>query len=113
MTIAVAVAAVAIVVATVAVAVGRGGEMVRFSADAQVGQRGEDVRCAADVAALRPGRSVLGYDVRQTDDALWRISQAMADRELEVEALRAEVARLRRRLGQQAAADAVERGDAR
>jgi hypothetical protein len=88
-------AAVAIVVGAIVVAVGRGGELARFAADDPPAE--PDFRTAADVAMFRPPLALLGYSVRVADAALQSVASQLADREMEIDALRSEVAALRAR----------------
>lgn len=50
---------------------------------------------AADVALLQLPRSLWGYNVQVTEEALQAIAQAITDRDVEIERLRTEVGQLR------------------
>jgi hypothetical protein len=86
------VAVAAIVVGMIAVAVGRGGEMTEFSPD--VRPLDTDIATAADVALLRPPLAVWGYDRRSTDEALNLVARTVTERDVEIEALRRQIADL-------------------
>jgi hypothetical protein len=92
--------AVVIVAAGVVVAAGRGGELAYFAADARPWD--PDIETAADVALLRPPTALLGYNVQATDAALGKIAQAVTMREVEIAALRRQLAELREQAGRPA-----------
>lgn len=77
----------------VLVALGRGGEMAAFPADHA--PLGLDEVTAADVALLQPPRSLWGYNMQATEEALQVIAQAVTERDVEIERLRSELAQLR------------------
>jgi hypothetical protein len=84
-------AAVAVAAGVVLVAAGRGGEMAFFPADYRPLPLGEVT--AADVALLQPPRSLWGYNAQATEEALQVIAQAVTDRDVEIERLRARLAK--------------------
>jgi hypothetical protein len=84
------VAIAAIVVGMIVVAVGRGGEMTEFSAD--VRPVDTDIATAADVALLRPPVALWGYDRRSTDEALNVVARTVTERDVEIAALRRQIA---------------------
>lgn len=84
--------AVTIVAGVAVVAMGRGGEMAKFTAD--VRPLDADIETAADVALLRPPAAMWGYDKRATDEALNAVAQTVTDRDIEIAALRQQLADL-------------------
>jgi hypothetical protein len=86
------VAVAAIVIGMIVVAVGRGGEMTEFSPD--VRPLDTDIATAADVALLRPPLAVWGYDRRSTDEALNLVARTVTERDVEIAALRRQIADL-------------------
>lgn len=91
-------AGVVILAGVVAVAMGRGGEMTEFATDA-VPPALDGVVTAGGVAMLRPPSSLWGYNVPATDEALNRIAQALAERDVEIAVLRQQLAELRAAAG--------------
>lgn len=87
-------ASLAILVGVVAVAIGRGGEMAEFAGDYPPFET-DDLMTAADVALLRPPSSLWGYNSAATDEALGRIAQVVTERDVEIAALRKQLAELR------------------
>ncbi len=83
-----------ILVGVVGVAIGRGGEMAEFAGDYPPFEAG-DLMTAADVALLHPPSALWGYNVAATDEALSRIAQVVTDRDVEIAALRRQLAELR------------------
>lgn len=75
------------------VALGRGGELAVFPPDCA--PLALDQVTAADVALLQPPRALWGYQPQVTDQAMRVIARAVSDRDIEIERLRHEVARLR------------------
>jgi hypothetical protein len=86
------VAAVAVLAGIIAVAVGRGGELAFFQADYAPLKLGEIA--ATDVVLFRPPMALWGYSVQATDEALNRIAEALTERDIEITALRQQVANL-------------------
>jgi hypothetical protein len=86
------VAAVAVLAGVIAVAVGRGGELTFFQADYAPLKLGE--MAATDVVLFRPPMALWGYNVQATDEALNRIAEALTERDIEITALRQQVANL-------------------
>jgi hypothetical protein len=86
------VAAVAVLVGVVAVAVGRGGELTFFQGD--YAPLKLDEISATDVVLFRPPMALWGYSVQATDEALNRIAEALTERDIEITALRQQVADL-------------------
>jgi hypothetical protein len=86
------VAAVAVLAGIIAVAVGRGGELAFFQADYAPLKLGE--MAATDVVLFRPPMALWGYSVQATDEALNRIAEALTERDIEITALRQQVANL-------------------
>jgi len=86
------VAALAVLVGVVAVAVGRGGELTFFQAD--YAPLKLDEIAATDVVLFRPPMALWGYSVQATDEALNRIAEALTERDIEITALRQQVANL-------------------
>jgi hypothetical protein len=85
-------AAAAVLAGVVAVALGRGGELSFFQAD-YAPLRLEKVT-ATDVVLFRPPLAVWGYNAQATDEALNRIADALTERDIEITALRQQVADL-------------------
>jgi hypothetical protein len=85
-------AAAAVLAGVVAVALGRGGELFFFQAD-YAPLRLEKVT-ATDVVLFRPPLAVWGYNAQATDEALNRIAEALTERDIEIAALRQQVADL-------------------
>ena len=86
------VAAVAVLAGVIAVAVGRGGELTFFQADYAPIKM--DEIAATDVVLFRPPMALWGYSVQPTDEALNRIAEALTERDIEITALRQQVANL-------------------
>ena len=86
------VAAVAVLAGIIAVAVGRGGELTFFQAD--YAPLKLDEIAATDVVLFRPPMALWGYSVQATDEALNRIAEALTERDIEITALRQQVANL-------------------
>ena len=86
--------AVAILVGVVGVAIGRGGEMVEFAGDYPPLET-DDLLTAADVALLRPPSALWGYNAAVTDQAFGRIAQVVTERDVEITALRSQLAEIR------------------
>jgi hypothetical protein len=86
------VAAVAVLAGIIAVAVGRGGELTFFQAD--YAPLKLDEITATDVVLFRPPMALWGYSVQATDEALNRIAEALTERDIEITALRQQVANL-------------------
>jgi hypothetical protein len=86
------VAAVAVLAGIIAVAVGRGGELAFFRAD--YAPLKLDEVAATDVVLFRPPMALWGYSVQATDEALNRIAEALTERDIEITALRQQVANL-------------------
>jgi hypothetical protein len=84
----------AILVGVVSVAIGRGGEMAEFAGDYPPCEA-DDLMTAADVALLRPPSALWGYNVQATDEALGRIAQVVTERDVEIAALRRQLAEQR------------------
>jgi hypothetical protein len=87
-------ASAAILVGVVSVAIGRGGEMAEFAGDYPPCEA-DDLMTAADVALLRPPSALWGYNVQATDEALGRIAQVVTERDVEIAALRRQLAEQR------------------
>jgi hypothetical protein len=87
------IAAVVIIGGVAVVAMGRGGEMAHFSAD--VRPLKAEIETAADVALLRPPAALWGYDKRATDEALNAVAQSVTERDVEIAALRQQLADMR------------------
>jgi hypothetical protein len=85
-------AAVAVLVGVVVVALGRGGEMTFFPADYAPIKLGEVA--ATDVVLFRPPLGLWGYNAQATDEALGRIADALTERDIQIAALRQQVADL-------------------
>jgi len=86
------VAAVAVLAGIIAVAVGRGGELTFFQAD--YAPLKLDEVTATDVVLFRPPMALWGYSAQATDEALNRIAEALTERDIEITALRQQVANL-------------------
>ncbi len=89
---------VVILVGVVAVAIGRGGEMAEFAGDYPPLDT-DDLLTAADVALLRPPSALWGYNAAATDQALGRIAQVVTERDVEIAALRKQLAEVRAATG--------------
>jgi hypothetical protein len=87
------IAGVVIVGGVAVVAMGRGGEMAHFSAD--IRPLKPEIETAADVALLRPPAALWGYDKRATDDALNAVALSVTERDVEIAALRQQLADMR------------------
>ena len=85
-------AALAVLVGVVVVALGRGGEMTFFAAD--YAPLKLDEIAATDVVLFRAPMGLWGYNVQATDEALNRIADALTERDIEIAALRQQVADL-------------------
>ena len=85
-------AAAAVVAGVIVVAAGRGGEMAIVRADHAPFVLGRVT--AADVALLSPPRSLWGYNAQITEEALQAIAEAVTERDVEIERLRAQLAHL-------------------
>ncbi len=88
-------AGVVILAGVVGVAMGHGGEMAEFATDYVP----PDVMTAADVAMLRPPSAFWGYNMQVTDEALSRVAQVIAERDVEVAVLRQQLAEFRSATG--------------
>jgi hypothetical protein len=86
------VAALAVLAGIIAVAVGRGGELAFFQAD--YAPLKLDEITATDVVLFRPPMALWGYSVQPTDEALNRIAEALTERDIEITALRQQIANL-------------------
>ena len=86
------VAAVAVLAGVIAVALGRGGELAFFPGD--YAPLKLDEIAATDVVLFRPPMAAWGYSVQATDEALNRIAGALTERDIEITALRQQVADL-------------------
>jgi hypothetical protein len=86
------VAAVVVLAGIIVVAVGRGGELAFFQAD--YAPLKLDEITATDVVLFRPPMALWGYSVQPTDEALNRIAEALTERDIEITALRQQVANL-------------------
>jgi hypothetical protein len=86
------VAAVAVLAGVVVVALGRGGELTFFQADYAPIKL--DEIAATDVVLFRPPMALWGYNAQATDEALNRIADALTERDIEITALRQQVADL-------------------
>jgi len=85
-------AAAAVLVGVVVVALGNGGEMTFFPADYAPIKL--DEVAATDVVLFRPPLGLWGYNTQATDEALNRIADALTERDIEIAALRQQVADL-------------------
>lgn len=85
-------AAAAVLGGVILVALGHGGEMAPFPADCA--PPALERVTAADVALLQPPRSLWGYNVQITEDALQTIARAVTERDAEIERLRQQLAQL-------------------
>src|SRR5260370_14831489 len=85
-------AAAAVLVGVVVVALGSGGEMTFFPADYAPIKL--DEVAATDVVLFRPPMGLWGYNTQATDEALNRIADALTERDIEIAALRQQVADL-------------------
>ena len=86
------VAAVAVLAGVIAVALGRGGELAFFPAD--YAPLKLDEIAATDVVLFRPPLALWGYNPQATDEALNRIADALTERDIQITALRQQVADL-------------------
>lgn len=86
-------AAVAVLGGVALAALGRAEPMTEFPSDVPPLDLGE-VR-AEDVTALHPPMSLWGFNVRATEDALRVIARSINLRDVEIAALRGELAQLR------------------
>jgi hypothetical protein len=86
------IAAVAVLAGVTVVALGRGGEIAHFRADYSPLKLDEVT--ATDVVLFRPPFTLWGYNSQATDEALARIADALTERDIEITALRQEVADL-------------------
>jgi hypothetical protein len=86
-------AAAAILAGVVVVAMGRGGELVLFAPDRR--PLDPEVMTAADVALLRPPAALWGYDRQATHLVLNMVAQTVTERDVEIAALRQQLADLR------------------
>src|ERR1035438_1563503 len=91
-------ASVVILVGVVAVAIGRGGELAEFAGDYPPFDT-DDLLTAADVALLRPPSALWGYSAAATDQALGRVAQVVTERDVEIAALRKQLAEIRAATG--------------
>jgi hypothetical protein len=88
-------AAAVILGCVVLAALGRAGEMAAFPSDTPPLR--VDELTAADVALLRPPLALWGYNVSATEEALGVIARSVTERDVEIAALRRELAELRAR----------------
>jgi hypothetical protein len=86
------IAAVAVLAGVIVVALGRGGELAFFQAD--YAPLKLDQISATDVVLFRPPMALWGYSAQATDEALNRIADALTERDIEITALRQQVADL-------------------
>ena len=84
--------AIAILCGVVLASLGRVGEMAPAAGDTAPMEL--DQVSATDVALLRPPMSLWGYNAQATDDALRAIARSVTARDVEIAALRREVAEL-------------------
>jgi len=82
----------AVLIGVIVVALGRGGELAYFQAD--YAPLKMDLVSATDVALFRPPVALWGYNAQATDEALGRIASAITERDIEITALRQQVADL-------------------
>ena len=85
-------AVLAVLAGVVVVALGRGGEMTFFRAD--YAPLKLDEIAATDVVLFRPPMGLWGYNTQATDEALTRIADSLTERDIEIAALRQQVADL-------------------
>jgi hypothetical protein len=86
-------AAAAILCGVVVVAMGRGGELALFEPDQR--PLDSEIRTAADVALLRPPAALLwGYDRKATHVLLNMVARTVTERDVEIAALRRQLADL-------------------
>jgi hypothetical protein len=76
----------------VVVAMGRGGELVLFEPDRR--PLDPEIVTAADVALLRPPAALWGYDRQATHVVLNMVAQTVTERDVEIAALRRQLADL-------------------
>ena len=87
------IAALAILGGVVLAALGRAGEMAAFAGDAPPLDLGEVT--ATDIVLLRPPMSLWGYNAQATEEALRVIARSVTERDVQIVALRRDVAELR------------------
>ena len=85
-------AAAAILCGVVVVAMGRGGELVLFAPDRR--PLDPEIMTAADVALLRPPAALWGYDRQATHVVLDMVARTVTERDVEIAALRQQLADL-------------------
>jgi hypothetical protein len=85
-------AAAAILCGVVVVAMGRGGELVLFPPDRR--PLDPEIMTAADVALLRPPAALWGYDRQATHVVLNMVARTVTERDVEIAALRQQLADL-------------------
>jgi hypothetical protein len=85
-------AAAAILAGVVVVAMGRGGELALFAPDLR--PLDPEIVTAADVALLRPPAALWGYDRQATHVVLNMVAQTVTERDVEIAALRQQLADL-------------------
>jgi hypothetical protein len=86
-------AAAAILCGVVVVAMGRGGELALIAPDRS--PLDPEIMTAADVALLRPPAALWGYDRQATHVVLNMVAQTVTERDIEIAALRQQLADLR------------------
>jgi len=86
-------AAAAILCGVVVVAMGRGGELALFPPDLR--PLDPEIVTAADVALLRPPAALWGYDRQATHVVLDMVARTVTERDVEIAALRQQLADLR------------------
>jgi hypothetical protein len=85
-------AAAAILCGVVVVAMGRGGELALFAPDLR--PLDPEIVTAADVALLRPPAALWGYDRQATHVVLNMVARTVTERDIEIAALRQQLADL-------------------
>jgi hypothetical protein len=85
-------AAAAILVGMIVVAMGRGGELVLFAPDLR--PLDPEIVTATDVALLRPPAALWGYDRQATHVVLNKVARTVTERDVEIAALRRQLADL-------------------
>ena len=85
-------AAAAILCGVVVVAMGRGGELALFPPDLR--PLDPEIVTAADVALLRPPAALWGYDRQATHVVLNMVARTVTERDVEIAALRRQLADL-------------------